>query len=145
MEERRTPKTKKRQKRERRRRKGPPNGEKGGSLPPSPVDVGKTFQDDDDSDDDSDDAEVFEDAQNGTDDPTKVFDFFVDENDENVRPFNKNDFETKNTTTREEDKEDKEEDKVGFGGGALNRALRNELYRLTKSRDETSRPDNTTA
>jgi len=136
-EERRTPKTKKRQKRERRRRKGPPNGEKGGSLPPSPVDVGKTFQDDDDSDDDSDDAEVFEDAQNGTDDPTKVFDFFVDENDENVAPLIKNDFETKNTTTREEDKEDKEEDKVGFGGGALNRALRNELYRLTKSRDET--------
>ena len=87
--------TKKRQKRERRRKERPPNGEKGGSLPPSPVDVGKTFQDDDDSDDDLDDAEVFEDARTGTDDPTKVFDFFVDENDENVAPLIKNDFETK--------------------------------------------------
>jgi len=88
----------------------------GGSLPPSPVDENVVIVDDDSEEDDGE-MEVYEDA--GTP-------FFAEEeeeeekdkNDENLAPFS-------NTEQRVEK-------------GALNRALRRELYQLTKSRDEVS-------
>lgn len=88
------------------------NKGKGGSLPPSPVDETVLFADDVDSDEEEEEEnEVFEDA--GTP-------FVEDENNENLQPPNNN------STAKRVEK------------GALNRALRRELYQLTKSRDEVS-------
>ncbi len=85
---------------------------KGGSLPPSPVDETVLFAHDVDSDEEEEEEnEVFEDA--GTP-------FVEDENNENLQPPNNN------STAKRVEK------------GALNRALRRELYQLTKSRDEVS-------
>ena len=86
---------------------------KGGSLPPSPVDETVLFAHDVDSDEEEEEEnEVFEDA--GTP-------FVEDENNENLQPPLNN-----NSTAKRVEK------------GALNRALRRELYQLTKSRDEVS-------
>jgi len=84
----------------------------GGSLPPSPVDENIAI------DDDSEDGEmeVYEDA--GTPFFAEEEEEEKDKNDENLAPF-------LNTEQRVEK-------------GALNRALRRELYQLTKSRDEVS-------
>ena len=88
------------------------NKGKGGSLPPSPVDETVLFADVVDSDEEEEEEnEVFEDA--GTP-------FVEDENNENLQPPNNN------STAKRVEK------------GALNRALRRELYQLTKSRDEVS-------
>lgn len=87
----------------------------GGSLPPSPVDETVIFAHgvgvDSDEEEDEEENEVFEDA--GTP-------FVEDENNENLQPTNNN------STAKRVEK------------GALNRALRRELYQLTKSRDEVS-------